>query len=136
MQTNNSQSKKTPKGQATGETAIYAVSLLLFLFCGMWMPYRNFNLIEQRIGEGGEMPPGAINAMELTTFLYNWQGVLIVLFIVLTVYFWWTSTWLESVSKKLSRFLLWCIPAGLYVVMMWVLYWLHVPLGVAGTYTQ
>lgn len=120
-------------GEAAGTTALYAVSLILFMVCGVWMPYRNFTLIRQRIGQGGEMPGGSANAMNLNELLYNWQGLLIIVFIGLLVFFWWTSTWKDSMSRKSTRFLLWCVPIGLYVLMFWIIRWLFVPLSLVGT---
>jgi glucan phosphoethanolaminetransferase (alkaline phosphatase superfamily) len=74
------------------------------------------------------MPQGSVKAMGLTDVLFNWQAVLIILFAILIGYFWWTSTWKQSMAKTGSRFLLWCVPTGLYVVMLWILYWLMHPL--------
>ena len=120
--------KKVPLGPAAGETSLYAVSLALFMICGIWFPHRNFHLIIKRIGQGGELPKGSINASELTDILFNWQGLLIVVFVGLVIYYWWTSTWKESTARKTTRFLLWCIPSGLYILMLWILYWLTFPL--------
>ena len=128
MYSKNNQNEKIPLGQAAGETSEYAVSLVLFLICGVWIPHRNFSLITVRIGQGGDLPAGSQTAHEIVTMLYNWQGFLIAFFIILVIYFWWSSTWQMSAAKKGSRFLLWCIPAGLYILMLWILYWLQFPL--------
>lgn len=128
MSSNKDIQKKIPTGPATGDTALYAVSLILFMVCGILLPHRNFHLLTTRLGAEGELPRSSQNAYELTQILYSWQGLLIVLFIVLTGYFWWTSTWKQSMSKKSVRFLLWCIPGGLYIIMLWILFWLMFPL--------
>ena len=120
--------KKKLTGPAFGETILYALVLVLFLICGVWVPHRNFHIISQRVGQGGDLPGSSVKAMELTDLLFNWQAALIVIFVLLVVYFWWSSTWKQSVAKSGSRFLLWCIPAGLYTVMLWILYWLVQPL--------
>lgn len=128
MESGKEKTKKIPLGPASGETALYSVILFLFLVCGVWLPHRNFHLISKRLGQGGEMPGVSAKAMALTDTLFSWQAVLIILFAVLIAYFWWTSTWKQSMAKTGSRFLLWCIPAGLYFVMLWILYWLMHPL--------
>ncbi len=128
MSVKNDGHKNIPLGPAFGDTALYAVSFILFMVCGIWFPHRNFHVITSRLGAGGELPKGSQSAYELTEILYAWQGLLIVLFIALVVYFWLTSTWKQSTSKKSVRFLLWCIPAGFYIMMLWILYWLMFPL--------
>ena len=115
-------------GPAAGEVAIYATSLFLFLICGIWMPHRNFKLMEQRLGQGGSLPQSAANARDLVNTLFNWQGLVIALLVILIAYFWWTSTWKPSMAKKGTRFILWWIPAGLYVLMIWILLNLSIPL--------
>ena len=130
MSSKNEEKKKIPLGPAAGKTALYAVSLILFMICGIWIPFRNFNLILQRLGPTGELPAGSQNAYELTSILFNYQGLVIVIFCVLIIYFWWSSTWADSMSKKASRFLLWCIPAGLYILMLWIINCLMIPVRV------
>lgn len=120
--------KSVPFGPAAGQTAVYAVSLLLFLVCGVWIPHRNFNLMEKRIGQAGSMPAVTLRAHELTDVLFRWQGILIVLFIALILYFWWTSTWKRSMASMGTRFILVCVPIGLYLLMMWILINLTIPL--------
>jgi len=120
--------EKIPLGPAAGETAVYATSLILFLICGIWMPYRNFHLMEQRLGEAGSLPTSASRARDLTYALYNWQAFVIALFIILVIYFWWTSTWKPSMARRGTRFLLWCLPVALYALMIWILLNLSIPL--------
>lgn len=84
--------------------------------------------MEQRLGQGGNLPDSAMSARDLVHALYNWQGLVIAIFVILLVYFWWTSTWKPSMAKKMTRFLLWWIPVGLYILMIWILLNLWVPL--------
>ena len=71
-----------------------------------------------------------LRARELTNVLFRWQGILIALFVALVIYFWWTSTWKKSMATLGVRFILVCIPVGLYFLMMWILMNLTIPLRV------
>jgi hypothetical protein len=124
------ETESIPLGPAAGETIVYAVSLLLFLICGVWFPHRNFLLITKRIGQAGSIPEVALRASEVVNILFRWQGVLIVLFLALIIYFWWTSTWKKSMATSGTRFILICIPIGLYFLMLWILLNLTLPLRV------
>ena len=84
--------------------------------------------MEQRLGQAGNLPDAASRARDLTYILYNWQALVMVFFIGLVVYFWWTSTWKPSMARAGTRFILWCIPAGFYALMIWILINLSIPL--------
>jgi len=84
--------------------------------------------MEKRLGVAGSLPATATRARDLVYALYNWQGLVIAIFLALIIYFWWTSTWKQSMARRGTRFLLWCLPAGLYVLMLWIILNLSIPL--------